>query len=295
MSILDVSKVEQLKYTDILGKYNFLSLDISVNSTGWVIQYDERLNFGIYKLQSKDNRERRREFGKFLIELIEDKQFDFIIIEDVIAGCNFKTTRSLTELNIAVEDLIDYDCIPDSPVFRIDNKEWKRVLHSLVQDDRGIRGSNDKEMITFCLNTLGFYNDIAQDVYDAMGIACAYIFLKNTNTTNTLKVVTPKKLKQDLTKNYKIVQYKSKEEMLEQAELLKSRGRSKSTKSKGILYIDYDNKYKDLLKQFTETVYENGDNNYFCIHSPLNKIGSMFITFGFDLTEDDVYFMAYLK
>ena len=60
-------------------------------------------------------------------------------------------------------------------------------------------------------------------------------------------------------------------------------------------YIEYDNRYKNLTVQFRELIESEGtDEHIYCIHAPLNKVGSMFITAGFDLSADDVYFTAIL-
>ena len=66
----------------------------------------------------------------------------------------------------------------------------------------------------------------------------------------------------------------------------------KSRKPKDICYVEYDSDYKSLVKQFVDVVYSNGDDKIFCFHSPLNKIGAMAITYGFNLSADDVYFIA---
>lgn len=288
---LDLSQVQRLTYDVLLrGVSSFLSLDISVNSTGWVCKYDNTVKWGIYHLMEKDNRARRKEFAKFLIDLIGERQFDFVVIEDVIAGCNFKTTRSLTELNTIIEDIMDYGKVPQSPVYRKDNKEWKRELKELSQDKVGIKGSDDKETIRFCLRSLGFDpDDSPQDVYDAMGIALAYISNKD-NVTNGQGKGKMRKLHEDLAKNYKITQYASQEEMQEAA--LKKQSRLKVKKE--IQAIEYNPDFRNLLVQFKKLVEIEGDDKIFCIHTPLNKIGSMFVTKGFDLSQDDVYFIAVL-
>lgn len=290
----NITDVKKLTYNTLLSKApNFISLDISINSTGWVKWVDNTLTFGTFHISSKDNRKRRMEFAKFLVELYDKQKYDFIVIEDVIAGCNFKTTRGLTELNIMIEEIMDFGLVPSVPVYRLDNKEWKKQLKTLSQDEMGIKGSDDKETIRFVLNSLDFSTNEAQDVYDAMGIALAYLSYKAENKTDNTEYAmrAPKKLKEDLTKNYVITQYSDKETMLDNANAKLKR----SKKLKEIVEVEYNPSFKSLILQFKQLVYDVGDDKLFCIHTPLNKIGSMFVTQGFDLTNDDVYFTAHLR
>ena len=95
-------------------------------------------------------------------------------------------------------------------------------------------------------------------------------------------------MKTSLDKGYKIKQYSSKDEMLEAVNKIIKR----SKKKREFVYFEYDNTYRNLLLQFKDIVYQNGDEKIFCIHAPLNKIGAMIVTQGFDLSKDDVYFTA---
>lgn len=284
---------ERLTYLMLLEKAKpMLCLDISVRSTGWILWDGKTVHYGTWTLETDNNRKRRVEFGNFLEALLKQYKVDLIVLEDVIAGCNFKTTRILTELNIMVEVLMDYGRIPDIPVFRKDNKQWKSDLRQLSQAKTEVKGVDDKAMIRYHLGTLDFNPDVAQDIYDAMGIGLSYVYgeIKGTNKSST--EVKVHKLHTDLSKGYKKVQYADKETMLAKVNAAISR----SKKPREYRYIEYDTKYRNLLVQFSSLIESEGtDEHIYCIHAPLNKIGSMFITAGFDLSADDVYFTAALR
>lgn len=285
------AEYQKLTYMSLLRNAEpFLSLDISVVSTGYVLWNGKELQYGAFKITETDSRKRRMQFADFLTDLLRGTNIKYAVIEDVIGGCNFKTTRILTELNIMLEMLIDFGRVPDFPVYRKDNKVWKKELNALNQDEKGIRGENDKEVIRNVLYSLDFRPVAPQDVYDAMGIALAYIYSKTVvKSENTVEKI--KALKTDLSKGYKKTQYKTREEMLEAAE----RSLKRTKKFKGVVEIVYDNgQYSNLLKQFKAVVEEKGDDYIFCICTPLNKIGNIFVTANFDLSDDYVYFTAKL-
>lgn len=295
MGVISVllDNIRKLNYIDILNTVkSFISLDISVNSTGWVRKQNGTMTHGVYKLKATENRERRIEFNEFLKTLVNNGSYDFIALEDVIGGCNFSTNRSLTELNLGIETLMDYNLIPLSPVLRIGNNTWKKQLRTVCQDNLGLKGSNDKEEIRFILNSLNFNLDLAQDVYDAYGIAIGAILLnKNSNSANLDSASQTVKLKEDIRKNYKITQFKSEEDMLNTAKKTYARAKVK----KELCIIKYTGEYKNLLDNFKAVVREVGDKKLFCISYPLSKINAITLTSGFDITNDVVFFTAVLR
>lgn len=289
-----MQEYKKLNYITILDKVDsFLSLDISVNSTGWVLKSKNSLAWGTIHLKSKDNRERRNEFAKEIQKIMPATGLDFIIIEDVIMGTNFQTTRALIELNTVVETLMDYDKICKCPVYRLDNKVWKRILNQLCQEET-LKGVGDKEKVRFVLNTLGFdgvEEDTPQDVFDAMGIILAWIMKDTVDNAAKMKESNAiHKLHYQLEKCYKIKQYFTLDAMLSAAEIMQIR----SKKDRKIVEVTVDEKYKDLPTQFKDIVEEHGDEAIFCFTYPLNRIGSLLITKDFNLKYDTVFFIARL-
>ena len=116
-------ELKKLEYTDFLKlEPTFLSLDISVRSTGWVKSLNGEVTWGTLTLKSEDELGRRKEFREFLIEILGKDYYPVIFIEDVIAGTNFKTTKGLIQLNSIIDDLKEYNLVSVGEIKRIDNK-----------------------------------------------------------------------------------------------------------------------------------------------------------------------------
>jgi hypothetical protein len=269
---------------------NFLSLDISVQSTGWFAWYDKKCYYGTYALTATDSYNRRKEFGVFVKTLIAQYQPTIIYQEDVISGCNFETTRALTELNCVADDLMIYEKIPEIPLVRVNNVTWKRILRSISQSEVGIKGCGDKEEVKFTLNSLGFNADVKQDIYDALGIGLSQIAAKAFDIKENVHINnTPvKKLKEDITKGYEIKQYLSEADLLNAANMTQSRAK----RVRPVIKITYDPKFRSLKDCFTAVVRENGDDGIFAITYPINKINNIALTYGFDLSSDTIYMLA---
>lgn len=170
----------ELNYKDFLKlEPTFISLDISVRSTGWVKSINGNVEYGTYTLKAQDEMGRRKEFKEFLINLIADNKIPVVFVEDVIAGTNFLTTKGLIQLNSIVDDLKEYGLIDVEKIKRIDNKKWKKYLKSASNYDGDIKKEEDKQLIRNCMNCLGFNENIKQDIYDALGMAIAVIYRDN--------------------------------------------------------------------------------------------------------------------
>jgi hypothetical protein len=282
-------------YIDLIKQVNsFISLDISVNSTGYVKYKDNKLIIGHYKIQSKEDKARRYEFAQFLKWLVADTVYDFIVIEDVIFGNNYKTTKILMQLNVVVEDLMYYNQIAQMPVYRQGNMQWKKTLMQLANKKHGLilKDTDDKEKIRMCLKELDFaVEKYIQDECDAMGIVLAQIsIMKNNIGEQTQEKV--KHIHTDLLVGYKLQQCETAEDLQQQVKQLQQRKR----KQIEIKQINGDDTTKTLVSRFKEEVEENGDNYIFAISYPLYKIGALLLTKNFDVTKykntDNIYFYA---
>lgn len=208
--------IKELNYQDILNtmKQSVLSLDISRNSTGWILHENGKTTFGHFKSEGETNREIRQNFKKNIEEILAGRSLDLCIIEDTIQGNNYKTTKILTELNIMVEELIDFDRIKITEVVRLDNKEWKKYLNKLTNYEPQIKNQKDKVQITEALEKIGFTNEI-QDIKDAMGILLGYIY--NTHISQTEKL---EKRRDNILTQYTIKQYTEIPKKYEKLEIL---------------------------------------------------------------------------
>ena len=76
---------KKLDYTDFL-KYEptFLSLDISVRSTGWVKSVNGEVTWGTKTLEAEDELGRRKEFREFLISMLGDIHFPVVFVANPV-------------------------------------------------------------------------------------------------------------------------------------------------------------------------------------------------------------------
>ena len=165
-------EINKVTYTDVLSNIgNFVSLDISIRSTGWVRYVDGVLTCGFKTLQSTDDTERRQEFRRFLKRIFGDETFEYVMVEDVYGGNNFKTVKGLLQLNSLVDDLIADDLIKVKSLIRLDNGTWKRHLRELCNYSAKITKERDKmikevERVEKKLANQGFVAKAPQKVID---------------------------------------------------------------------------------------------------------------------------------
>ena len=283
--------LKSVTYDMVIAKVNsFISLDISVNSTGWVRKRGDMVETGIYHLNATEELARRIEFENFLVNLFGDYEYDRVFVEDVIMGCNFATTKILVLLNVCVDDLMRYDRIKKAPITRVGNTVWKKYLRLLSSQQ--ICGQQQKDMIVEIMNSIGFKADV-QDIYDAMGIAVSTIYSEQAEIDGELKNSLADgvhKVRNDISKGFTIVECKGYDDMQERA--LKLKGRTK----REVINITYDARYKNVVDQMKAVIATSGDDKaLYCIYAPINRIGAMCITKGFDITKDELYFIAYRK
>ena len=263
---------KKLDYTDFL-KYEptFLSLDISVRSTGWVKSVNGEITWGTKTLESQDELGRRKEFREFLISMLGETYFPVVFVEDVIAGTNFKTTKGLIQLNTIVDDLKEYGLVSVGEIKRIDNKVWKKFLKMASNYDGDVKKEDEKQLITNCMKEIGFNYKIKQDIYDAMGIAVAVIYrdkiLKDKPKTENV-------LKKDLKTGFVIKQFEDKDKKYEKAlQTLKTKyGRE-------IEEIDWSEESRDILYLFKQKINKDKiDNKIYIIRVNNMKLGVLALT-----------------
>lgn len=263
---------KKLEYTDFLKlEPTFLSLDISVISTGWVKSVNGEVTWGTKTLESEDELGRRKEFREFLISMLGETYFPVVFVEDVIAGTNFKTTKGLIQLNTIVDDLKEYGLVSVGEIKRIDNKVWKKYLKMASNYDADIKKEEDKALIKNCMSELGFDLKIKQDIYDAMGIAVAVIYrdkvLKDTPKVEHV-------LKKDLRTGYVIKQFVEKDKKFE-----KSLSDLKKKYNREVEEIDWSDESRDLLYLFKQKVTKDGvDNKIYIVFVNNMKLGMLALT-----------------
>jgi hypothetical protein len=274
-------------YIDVLKLCpDFVSLDISVSSTGWCKWSNGNFTYGKYSLltPTEDDVGRRREFRDFLKDLFKDEEFEYLFVEDVIGGVNHKTNKILYQLNPLADDLIDDGVLKVKKVLREDNNKWKMHLRKCSGFVSSVRGSKDvKGDIQSCLHMLGFGSastPLVEDIYDAVGLAMGLIFklyvLKDTKTGP--------KLKKNISKVYKLKQFTEEYSALDYA----------NDVGGSIESVNFCNIKKDLKWNFKRLI-ENldDDKRTFVISIFTCKIGALALDKGFDLDSEMSYIVAY--
>lgn len=265
-------KIDSLNYIDFLKlEPTFISLDISVRSTGWVKSLNGNIEYGTYTIKSVDETDRRKEFREFLINLIGKEKIPVVFVEDVIAGTNFLTTKGLIQLNTIVDDLKEYGILDIDKIKRIDNKKWKKYLKSACNYEGDIKKEEDKQLIKNCLNQIGFTENVKQDIYDAIGIAVSVIYrdniLKEEPKINTV-------LKKDLKSGYSIKQFMEKDKKFD-----KYLENLKNKYNREVEVIDWSFEVRDILYLFKQKISnEKVDNKIYIITVNNMKLGILALT-----------------
>lgn len=277
--------IKSVSYQDILQlEPDFISLDISINSTGWVRSRDGVIDFGTYSLKSLDELDRRVEFRGFLQDLIGGYSYKRVYVEDVIAGTNFKTTKSLIQLNTIVDDMKVFDLIKVDKIIREDNNSWKKYLRQVSNYESDIKKENPKDMIVQCLNQIGFIEDVKQDIYDAMGLAVAMIFKEKVLGEER---DTTKPLKKDIRRGYKIKQLDSIEKLLYEA------AKESKKRNREIEEVDWSNEKRDIIYLFKQKINtDKDDNKIYCITIKSVKLGILALNKNLNTDKDITYLLV---
>lgn len=285
-SDIELTALEELTVESIFSYVDsFISLDISKTSTGWVRYRDGKKEEGYYTIKSDEDDllSQRREFRQFIIDLFQDKTWEYVFIEDTIGSVNYKTSRILQQLNPITDDLMDMEIIPKSPIIREDNQVWKKNLRFISNYKSEIRGEDDKTMIRNALKKLGYGDgttSIVEDIYDAHGLAVGCI----TRIKLRAEPEQKRKLRTDITKVYKIEQFADEYEAFDRANEL----------DRYIENLNFMNISRDLKSAFKFYIQEiKDDSRVYVITIPTNKIGALLITKKLNLDYETSYLVVY--
>lgn len=289
--------ISKITYTDLVGRMgNFISLDISVTNTGWVKKVDGAVEHGANPLKCKDDLGRRQEFKKFLRELAGDAEYDYILIEDVIGSCNFKTAKSLMQLNPIADDMVYDGVIKCKQIIRVDNKEWKKHLKKVSGYKSPISCEKDKALIVGALRMIDFpyaldsedvENGVAQDIFDAYGIACGVSY--SMNLTKGRSKSNSKSF--DITKKHMLKQYDSKLKALNYI--------AKFQKDKKVSEYSFLGKSRDIKANFKAVVKAEEEvgteTDVYLIEIATDKIGVIALAKDFNLDYPVSYIVVVKK
>ena len=273
-----------LSYDSIVPKEGlFLGLDISKNSSGITyIENGERIVGNIVLDDTKGVHKEvllRRALKTDLMELVEGKEFDLIIIEDAFVGENADTVRKLYALNTAIDELILDGVCKCKNFVRVNNRQWKSWLSTV--DTCGVtKGLNDKEKVRICLEMIGITDDFStgyQDRLDSTGLVVGY-FLKGREIESESGLIRKRKVRlADVEASYEIdssfLFYGRDDIYTENIELLDYR---KIGKSRVI----------ELLTEHPDRVYATSERVL---------LGNLGVDLGLDILEDGVYFAFWVN
>lgn len=260
----------------------YLGLDISKNSTGITyVENGERI-VGNITLEEQKGVHRevllRRALKRDLLELVEGKDFDLIIIEDAFVGENPDTVRLLFALNTAIDELILDGLCSCKNFIRVNNKQWKSWLYSLDKNNIS-KGLNDKEKIRICLEMIGVVEEGEnyQDRLDSSGLLVGY-FLKGESLDNKNKLGRKRKIRfSDIEASYDI----------DSGYLFF--GRDDLDREK-IVFLDYKRIGKSRVM---ELLSENPDAIF--VTENMVKLGNLGVDLGLDILEDGGYFAFWIN
>lgn len=124
----------------LLNEYRSgVAFDISRKSTGVTVWYNGLLSLyrivTPYKYSKKDpfwEAKMVRSFRKDIKGIIEGKEFDIVVIENTINGCNAITNKELILLNTVPDQLIlDGVAKLNGNLYRIEASKWRKNLGEL--------------------------------------------------------------------------------------------------------------------------------------------------------------------
>lgn len=184
------------KVTDVLSKHDCaIGLDISRTSTGVALYCNGILNLYRISLDSKYDKndtmwesKMKKEFKGYLTSIVKDKEFDLVVIENTINGCNAITNKELTLLNTVFDDLVvDGVCkVNPKNLIRPFPNVWRKELKKLTGT---ASATNTKTLVEELLKRVGYMYVIEHcdksdskkkssgyfDICDATGMLIAYM------------------------------------------------------------------------------------------------------------------------
>lgn len=271
-------------FFDIVPKEGrFLSLDVSKNSTGVTyVDNGEKIVGNIILEDFKGPHKEvllRRGLKRDLLELVEGKEFDVILIEDAFVGENADTVRTLFALNTAIDELILDGVCTCKDFIRVHNQRWKSWLYKL--DTVGaVKGYNDKEKVKYCMSLLGVHEEGNgfQDRLDSMGILVGY-FLKGEDSVH-------EELENSKKKKVKITDVEGSYD-IDTGYLFYGRDDIDIEK---IIYLDYNRISK---KRVLELLTDKPDAVY--VTENMIKLGNLGDDLGLDILSEGGYFAFWIK
>lgn len=263
--------------------------DISKSGTGIATWDGENCSLDTFSMSDLENdREVRNAFRQFVIDQFKDKNYEHVIIEDVIGSLNFKTANILYQLNPIVDDLMDLGLIPTKPIHRVDNGVWRMYLKEVSQYQSDIISSTDtKAFVQGCLEKLGipavWRNDNESDALGMLlGVGVVNILGFVCRAPNNKRIL-------DIRKGYELKQYYTDPLTNPSVKLPK-----KVLQAEKVQYSAVGEN-TDILKISKKLVKEHGSDKVFIVKIEGEKLGIFLVEKDFVLTKEPCYVLFYHK
>lgn len=181
--------IKKLSYKDIIPpKGNFLGLDFSKLSSGISLIENGEIQTTNISLKNVDCRSDvglskeifyRKALKQSLIDIMDNRDFDVVVVEDVFTGENVGTSRVLYSINTVIDELIYEGIFHVKKLVRVQSKVWKSWLSKSYDGVDSLKGLNDKIKVEGYLKNLGYAEDKTkgyQDRLDATGMILGYLY-----------------------------------------------------------------------------------------------------------------------
>lgn len=299
-SIDTETEIDKISVDSLLQRFeSAIGLDISKRSTGCVIWYNGVLEKHQIVLSKDVNitddpyaeEKMRREFRTKLLEVVNNRNFEYAVVEGVFGGENFDTVRKLLALNTVFDGIILDGLCEVKNYYKKSNKEWKKYLGKIIHIDGA---PTDKYKIQKVMEYLGYdyyleNNNLSnaqkesigfQDILDATGMLCALSVELDTNID--------KKKEKKVPFNKLNIRYYDSEDEFEYDD------RMTRIQETGVTIVTCNN-VKDIKKFIVDTVNEDRSKAYI-IEIPNENLGYFALERGIEPSPyGSKWILAYVK
>ena len=184
---------------------NALALDIAKNHTGICMWYNNILytlgfdlpDYDILDIHAEFNM--RLNFKQKLITILNNRSFDYIIVEDVYGGQNFDTTRKLLALQTVIDELLYEGVVTCKNFYRWIQPQWAKRARLILHQKGKLTSKFETQGLLEFLN-FDFYLQnkdkseadkrkiFFEDICDACGMLMAVVAEVNFNNTQEIKI-----------------------------------------------------------------------------------------------------------
>lgn len=274
-----------------------LALDVSKNHTGVCMWFDNELTVTGFEITEYDNADyhaeynMRKEFKQKLLDIIQYRSFNYIIIEDVYGGENFDTIRKLLALQTVIDEIIDEGKVMCQYFYRWNQPQWASKARLIFKQSGCLKSKIETQGLLeylefdFLLENKDLSNPEKEKIFyedkcDACGMLMALVAEKLYNNNET-KPVTIKM--SDIKMKY--IEDKNDLKGIRDKVILDNKDKLKTVELN----------YRGLEKSIYKTAVENPD-DILIAELPVSKLGAFGIKKKFKFYESgEGYLIFYVR